>query len=166
MRIARATLLGFCLAWLSVAACLAAAQKADAVLINKSEKALYLLRDDRVIAQYSVVFGSSPLGHKIQEGDQRTPEGKYTLDYKNLHSKYFKSIHVSYPNARDRQRARELGVSAGGDIMIHGQPNDLGWIKMFSQFVNWTDGCVALKDEDMQAVWDAVDPGTPVEIIP
>jgi murein L,D-transpeptidase YafK len=166
MRNARAALFGFCLAWFLVAACLAADQKADAVLINKSEKSLYLLTNDRVIAEYSVVFGSSPRGHKVQEGDERTPEGKYVLDYKNPHSKYFKSIHVSYPNSQDRKRARELGVSPGGDIMIHGQPNDLGWTRMFSQFVNWTDGCIALDDADMQEVWDAVDTGTPIEIIP
>jgi murein L,D-transpeptidase YafK len=142
------------------------AQKADAVVINKSDKTLQLLHKNQVLASYPVVFGANPKGHKEREGDERTPEGKYVLDYKNPKSKYFRSIHVSYPNSRDRARAKELGVSPGGQIMIHGQPNDLGWMKKFSQFVNWTDGCIALSDADMQKVWDSVDSGTPIEILP
>jgi murein L,D-transpeptidase YafK len=166
MRLTRSILLGISIFCLSIAASLAADQKADAVLVKKSEKTLYLLRDDKVFAKYHVVFGKRPKGHKVQEGDERTPEGKYMLDHKNPNSRYFKSIHINYPNAQDRATARKLGVDPGGHIMIHGQPNELGWLRMFSQFVNWTDGCIALTDEDMQAVWDAVDAGTPVEITP
>ena len=143
-----------------------AGQTADRVLVDKSERRLYLIRDDEVFASYHVVFGANPKGHKQQKGDERTPEGHYTLDYRNANSSFYKSIHISYPNEQDRIRALERGVSAGGDIMIHGQAN--GWERLspLSRFFNWTDGCIALSNRDMDAVWDAVPPGTPIEIRP
>lgn len=140
--------------------------KADLVVVEKSEQRVYLYHDGEVFASYHAKFGGDPVGHKIQQGDQRTPEGRYTLDWKNPNSKYYKSIHISYPNRYDRERARELGVDPGGDIMIHGQPNGYGWIAPFSRFVNWTDGCVAVSNEDMELIWNAVDAGTPIEIRP
>ena len=143
-----------------------AEQTADRVLVIKSKKRLYLIQDNEVFASYHVVFGENPKGHKQQQGDQRTPEGHYILGYRNVNSSFYKSIHISYPNKQDRIRARERGVSPGGDIMIHGQPNEWAWISPFSRFVNWTDGCIALSNRDMDAVWDAVRPGTPIEIRP
>lgn len=143
-----------------------AGETADSVLVIKSKKRLYLIRDDEVYASYHVVFGANPKGHKQQQGDQRTPEGNYTLGYKNANSSFYKSIHISYPNSQDRIQAREQGVSPGGDIMIHGQPNGWAWISPFSRFVNWTDGCIALSNRDMDAVWEAVKSGTPIEIRP
>lgn len=166
MKLTRSILFAASIFCLPIAVCVAADKKADAVLINKSEKSLYLLSDDKIFARYHVVFGGKPKGHKVQKGDQRTPEGKYVLDYKNQNSNYFKSIHISYPNAQDIATARKLGVDPGGHIMIHGQPNDLGFLRKFSQLINWTDGCIALTDKDMQAVWDAVDAGTPINIVP
>ena len=141
-------------------------QKADSVLVIKSESRLYLLRQGKELGSFGVAFGANPEGHKQQQGDERTPEGHYILDYKNPNSKYYKSIHISYPNARDRENARKRGVDPGGDIMIHGQLNGYGGLSTFVQLFNWTDGCIALSDQDMDVVWDAVNPGTPIEIRP
>ena len=141
-------------------------QKADAVLVVKSEKRLYLISKGERIASFRVTFGDKPKGHKQKRGDERTPEGHYVLDYKNPNSKFHKSIHISYPNARDREVARLLGVDPGGDIMIHGQTNGWGWASPIVQFFPWTDGCIALTNTNMDHVWEAVDPGTPIEIRP
>ena len=141
-------------------------QKADLVRVVKSESRLYLIRDDEVFGSYNVVFGANPEGHKEREGDERTPEGRYYLTYKNPNSAFHLSIHVSYPNAEDREHARQLGVDPGGDIMIHGQKNGKEWLSRFSRFVNWTDGCIALSNSDMDEVWDAIDAGIPIEIEP
>jgi murein L,D-transpeptidase YafK len=142
------------------------AEKADRVLVDKSESRLYLIRNNEVFASFRVKFGANPKGHKQQLGDERTPEGKYTLGYKNAGSSFYKSIHISYPNASDQEVARKLGVSPGGDIMVHGQPNGWGGYSPIIQLFNWTDGCVGLKNSDMDSVWDAVEPGTPIEIRP
>ncbi len=141
-------------------------QKADAVLVVKSEKRLYLLDAGEEFASYHVTFGADPNGHKERQGDGRTPEGRYVLDYKNRQISYYRSIHISYPNEQDRRAARDLGADPGGDIMIHGQPNGWGWAGIVLQNLSWTDGCIALTDSDMDHVWQAVDPGTPVEIRP
>jgi murein L,D-transpeptidase YafK len=144
----------------------AAAVKADSVLVIKKQGRLYLLKNGERFASFRATFGANPVGHKQAQGDERTPEGHYILDYKNPNSKFYKSIHISYPNARDRANARRMGVDPGGDIMIHGQTNGWGWAAPVMRFVLWTDGCVALSDRDMDRVWAAVDPGTPIEIKP
>lgn len=136
------------------------------VLVEKSEYRLHLLRDGEVFASYPVKFGRNPKGHKQQQGDNKTPEGRYVLDYKNPNSAFYKSIHVSYPNQRDRENARKRGVDPGGDIMIHGQANGWRWLTPITQLFNWTEGCIALSDENMDAVWNSVHPGTPIEIKP
>jgi murein L,D-transpeptidase YafK len=141
-------------------------QKADAVLVIKSESRLYLINKGKRFASFSVTFGTEPTGHKQKQGDGRTPEGHYRLDYKNPNSDYYKSIHISYPNTEDIKNARRLGVDPGGDIMIHGQANGWGWAAPFTQFFSWTNGCIALSNRDMDQVWEAVDPGTPIEIRP
>ena len=151
---------------LAMAPPLYAAEKADMVRVVKSDKRLYLLKEDKVFASYPVKFGANPKGHKQQQGDERTPEGRYFLTYKNANSAYYRSIHISYPNALDQENARSLGVDPGGDIMIHGQANGWEWAGFFTQLVNWTDGCVALTNEDMDEVWNAIDAGTPIEILP
>ena len=165
MRCTTKVIIGALLA-LSFSAVVCSAEKADRVLVDKSESRLYLIRNNEVFASFSVKFGADPKGHKQQLGDERTPEGKYTLGYKNAGSSFYKSIHISYPNARDQEVARKLGVSPGGDIMVHGQPNGWGSYSPIIQLFNWTDGCVGLKNSDMDIVWDAVDPGTPIEIRP
>jgi murein L,D-transpeptidase YafK len=144
----------------------ASAQKADMVVVRKSESRLYLERDGRAFASFRASFGSQPKGHKQQEGDERTPEGRYVLDSKNVKSAFYRSIHISYPNDRDAAAANASGVKPGGQIMIHGQKNGLGWLSSATQWFNWTDGCVGLSNEDMDAVWSAVDVGTPIHIYP
>ncbi|MGD9211125.1 MAG: L,D-transpeptidase family protein [Desulfobacteraceae bacterium] len=146
--------------------CEASTPKADFVLVVKSEKRLYLKRDDKILKSYRVVFGANPEGHKLMEGDQRTPEGIYFLDYKLEKSAFYKAIHISYPNNKDIRKAKELGVDPGGSIMIHGQPNDCFWPPMVTQYFNWTDGCIAVTNFEMDEIWDAVDEGTPIRIMP
>ena len=143
-----------------------ATDKADMVRVVKSEKRLFLLKENEVIASYPVKFGANPKGHKQQQGDERTPEGNYFLTYKNADSAFYRSIHISYPNALDQENARSLGVDPGGDIMIHGQANGWQWAAFFTQLVNWTDGCIALTNSNMDQVWNAIDSGTPIEILP
>ncbi len=141
-------------------------QTADLVLVKKSESRLYLIREGEEFATFRVVFGANPKGHKQQQGDERTPEGRYTLDYKNANSAYYKSIHITYPNAKDRENARKRGVDPGGAIMIHGQRNGYEGLSTFAQLFNWTNGCIALNNRDMDIVWKAVKTGTPIEIKP
>jgi murein L,D-transpeptidase YafK len=154
---------------LALLLCLAASsggQKADFVLVVKSASRLYLIREGETFASFRVSFGTNPKGHKQQQGDGRTPEGRYVLDYKNPGSRYHRSIHISYPNAKDRQSARKRGVDPGGDIMIHGQRNGWEWLSPIAQLFDWTNGCIALSNRDMDYVWEAVEAGTPIEIKP
>ena len=140
------------------------AEIADKILVSKSSKMLYLQKEGKVFASYPVVFGGNPVGHKQKEGDGRTPEGVYTIDFKKENSAYFKALHVSYPNAKDIESAKASGVSPGGDIMIHGQRNGFGWASFIVQYFNWTKGCIALSNENMELVWQSVNAGTQIEI--
>ncbi len=140
--------------------------KADQVLVVKGEYRLYLMQNGEVMQSFPVTFGDNPKGHKQQQGDQRTPEGNYSLGYKNSSSSFYKSIHISYPNTQDRKSARRRGVSPGGDIMIHGQPNGWGRWSPLTQLFNWTDGCIALSNKNMDIVWESVNAGIPIEIRP
>lgn len=139
--------------------------KIDKVYVDKSERILQLLSGDDVIRTYHVALGDSPAGHKRQEGDERTPIGNYKLDYKNENSKYYRSIHVSYPNAADKAQARNRGVSPGGDIMIHGQPNGYGHLAETTQQRDWTDGCIAVTDDEMDEIMLVYKAGMPIEIV-
>jgi murein L,D-transpeptidase YafK len=141
-------------------------EKADLVVVRKSESRLYLQRAGKSFASFHVAFGNHPRGPKQQQGDERTPEGRYILDSKNAASSFYKALHISYPNAQDVAAAKSHGVDPGGLIMIHGQKNGFGWMGYATQLFNWTDGCVALTNGDMQQVWDAVDAGTPIVIYP
>ena len=127
---------------------------------------MYLLSDGIEVKQYNVVFGGNPVGHKQQEGDQRTPEGKYILDYKKSDSAFYKSIHISYPNEDDKKRAQAKGVDPGNLIMIHGQKNGQGSLWWLTQQFNWTDGCIAVTNAEMDEIWELVQVGTPIEILP
>jgi murein L,D-transpeptidase YafK len=149
-----------------LAPAVAVATTADLVRVKKSEAKLYLLKGGVEFAAFHVAFGSHPQGPKTRQGDGRTPEGRYVLDARNPHSSFYKSLHVSYPNTEDRRRAARQGVSAGGDIMVHGQPNGWGAYAAITQKTNWTLGCIALSNEDMDVVWDSVPTGTPIEIDP
>lgn len=141
-------------------------EKADMVLVIKSDSKLYLKRNGKVFKEYRVAFGANPEGHKKQEGDERTPEGRYFLDYKKSDSSFYKSIHISYPNETDKKRAKEAGVNPGGFIMIHGQKNGFGWLSWITQRFNWTDGCIAVSNSAMDEIWNSVHVGTPIEIKP
>jgi murein L,D-transpeptidase YafK len=140
--------------------------KADMVIVNKKERTLNLMRQGQILKTFKVALGGQPLGPKLQQGDHKTPEGTYSLDRRNANSKFYRSIHVSYPNAADRAQAAARGVDPGGDIMVHGLPNGFGWLKSTHRVMDWTDGCIAVTDEEMDEIWQAVDDGTPIEIRP
>lgn len=139
---------------------------ADKILIVKSTHTLSLISDGRVLRSYKVALGRSPVGPKTRKNDHKTPEGLYTIDAKKDHSRFYRALHISYPNAQDRARAQAAGYDPGGDIEIHGIENGLGWIGRLHRSIDWTDGCVALTDKEMNEVWNAVKVGTPVEIRP
>ena len=142
--------------------------QAERIFIDKSEHRLDVIAGNKVIASFKAGFGVYPGGPKQRQGDRKTPEGKYVLDYKNPNSAYYRSIHISYPNAADRARARRAGVPTGGDIMIHGQPNDprvAMAIKLWPS-PDWTDGCISLDNADMKKLWEMVQVPTPIEIVP
>lgn len=136
------------------------------VQLDKSDRALKLLDGERVVRTYPVALGFSPSWHKQQEGDGRTPEGNYVLDWRNAKSGYYRSIHVSYPNEADRSAAQARRVDPGGNIMIHGQPNGFGALSPFLQMRDWTHGCIAVTNEHMAEIWEMVENGTPIEINP
>jgi murein L,D-transpeptidase YafK len=141
-------------------------QKADAVVVMKSERTLTLMANGKAIHTYKVALGGVPIGPKQQQGDHKTPEGKYVLDRRNPKSKFYKSIHISYPNEKDRRNAEKKGVSPGGDIMIHGLQNGFGYVGAAHRSVDWTDGCIAVTDSEMDEIWKMVPDGTPIEISP
>lgn len=140
--------------------------KADHIKIDKSERRLDLMKNGKRIRSYRISLGGNPVGHKQREGDSRTPEGKYIIDWRNPKSKYHLSLHISYPNREDRARAKKKGVSPGGDIMIHGLPN--GWVAAGPALagVDWTDGCIAVDNWAIEEIWEAVPNGTPITIHP
>jgi len=144
----------------------AVSNEIDYVLVNKSERKMYLLSNKRRIKEYDVAFGSNPVGHKQREGDERTPEGKYILDYKKSDSSFYKAIHISYPNKADEKKARTHGIDPGGQIMIHGQKNGLGWMSWLTQQFDWTKGCIAVTNTEMDEIWKLVKSGTSIEIRP
>jgi murein L,D-transpeptidase YafK len=139
---------------------------ADRVLVLKKERTLQLLIQGKVIKTYKVALGGDPVGAKIRQGDHKTPEGLYVLDSRNAHSRFYKSIHISYPSAQDRAAARRNHVSPGGDVFVHGLPNGYGWLGASHRARDWTDGCIAVTNREMDEIWLAVGDGTPIEIRP
>jgi murein L,D-transpeptidase YafK len=141
-------------------------RKADAVLIKKSERRLYLMKNGKAYRDFQIALGKDPLGAKLFEGDNRTPEGDYFLDWKNGNSLYYKSIHISYPNEEDLAFAEVVGNVAGGNIMIHGPPMNPEYPAWLYAEFDWTDGCIAVTYEDMDEIWESVEEGTPIRILP
>jgi murein L,D-transpeptidase YafK len=139
---------------------------ADRVLLEKAARRLTLLRDGTALKTYRVALGGAPVGPKEQEGDQRTPEGIYLIDFHKEDSDYHRALHVSYPEQRDIDRAAASEVSPGCDIMIHGIRNGKGWIGAFHRRTDWTAGCIAVTDFEIDEIWRAVPDGTPIEIRP
>lgn len=140
--------------------------KIDLVVVTKSTSKMALMRNGKVMRQYRIALGDRPEGHKLKEGDQRTPEGRYILDYKKSDSAYYRAIHISYPNDEDKFRASALGVSPGGQIMIHGQNPNSSLTPQEAQKFNWTDGCIAITNNQMDELWASIEAGTPIEIWP
>ena len=124
---------------------------------------MYLLSGQTVLKAYDFGLGNEPVGHKQFEGDERTPEGRYVIEGRNPGSAYHLSLKVSYPNAEDRAFARAQGRSPGGDIFLHGQPNSLPFGRVPG---DWTDGCIALSNEEIEELWRIVPDGTVIEIRP
>jgi len=139
---------------------------ADTVIIEKTARKLHLMQKGKVFRTFDVVLGIVPDGDKQQEGDFRTPEGRYVLDMRNPNSEFFLSIHVSYPNRQDRREARQKGVQPGGAIMIHGQPNDPTKPANYYFTRDWTNGCIAVSNSDMIDIWLMTGENTPIEIRP
>lgn len=138
--------------------------QADSLLVDKSDAKLYLKRNGKTIREYDIRIGTTP-GKKQYEGDNRTPEGKYFISNKNPNSKYFLALAVSYPNEEDKKYAASLGKRPGGDIMIHGMPNEANMIERFkNQNEDWTAGCIAVSDPDMVEIYSMVQSGVNIEI--
>lgn len=140
--------------------------RADKVVVFKKERTLVLLDHGKILKKYKVALGGDPIGPKACQGDHKTPEGHYILDRRNERSRFYRSLHVSYPNADDRARAQKSGVDPGGDIMVHGLPNGFGWLGNTHRVRDWTDGCIAVTNEEMDEIWRAVADGIPIEIQP
>jgi murein L,D-transpeptidase YafK len=138
----------------------------DRVVAYKRERKLVLLSQGKELRTYKIALGSEPVGPKARQGDHRTPEGVYTLDSRNPNSRFYKAFHISYPNSRDIAAAKKLGVSAGGDIMLHGLPKEYAWVGREHTLHDWTDGCIAVTNEEMDEIWKLVRVGTPIEIKP
>ncbi|MGB9080162.1 MAG: L,D-transpeptidase family protein [Desulfuromonadaceae bacterium] len=137
---------------------------ADKILIEKKERRLTLISKGKVLKTYQIALGGNPNGPKERQGDNKTPEGTYVIDSRNKNSRYHRSLHVSYPNEKDKKRAKELGVSPGGDIMIHGIKNGLSWVGDLHTEVDWTKGCIAVTDEEIEEIDKLTPNGTIVEI--
>ncbi len=145
---------------------LSQSERVDSILVVKSERRLYLMREGQPLRSFQIALGLSPVGPKRQEFDFRTPEGHYVIDARRPNSRYFRALHVSYPNAEDLHQAAARHVSPGGDIMIHGLPNAPTKPLEYYQSRDWTNGCIALSNDDLLEVWAMVRERIPVEIRP
>src|SRR6266536_2971598 len=149
-----------------VASRLLAQPHADSIIVHKSARTMELMHAGQVLKTYKIALGGEPVGPKTRQGDHHTPEGVYVIDSRNAHSQFHRSLHISYPNAADREHARKLGVTPGGDIFIHGLPNGYGFVGAAHRARDWTDGCVAVTDQEIEEIWAFVGNDTPVEIRP
>ena len=142
---------------------------ADKIIVKKSTRMLYLSSGGEIFKKYHITLGRVPVGDKEVEGDMKTPEGAYALDYRQYSNDYYKSLHVSYPNASDKAHAKSLGKSAGGMIMIHGTPPSWSlspygdWMNVL---IDWTEGCIAMANDDMDEVWEQTIDGSAIVIVP
>ncbi len=140
------------------------------VRVYKLQRTLQLVSGNKIIRSYPIRLGFTPIGHKTQEGDGKTPEGRYILDWRNPNSQFYKSFHISYPNNQDRAQAKARGVSTGGDVMVHGSttrkmsniPNMMSYLPQ----KDWTYGCIAIRNIDIDELWKLVDDKTPISIYP
>ena len=138
--------------------------QADQIVIYKSDRQMLLIRDGKVLKQYRIALGKQPKGHKLKEGDHRTPEGTYYVQARNPKSRYYLALKISYPSSRDKARAQKMGVSPGGDIMIHGMSDE--YRSFWGRIKDWTQGCIAVRNHEIEEIWDMVAVGTPIKILP
>jgi murein L,D-transpeptidase YafK len=139
---------------------------ADSIVVEKAKRTLTLYYEGQAVRTYRVALGTQPVGDKLKIGDGRTPEGLFHIDFKNAQSKYHMALHISYPDAAHLQRAEALGVQPGGDIMIHGLPPKYASIGAAHVKYNWTEGCIAVTDPEIEEIWRAVPQGAPIQIKP
>ncbi len=166
---------------------IALAKEVKLIRVHKAERLMELYTKtifgrEKLLKSYKISLGKNPIGHKQQEGDSRTPEGKYKISFKNPNSSFYLSLHISYPNQVDQQRAWDRGVSPGGDIFIHGMPNAIShlfrlvpnsfngepeeWVYNFLSGMDWTEGCIAVRNDEMKEIYQLVNAGTDIEILP
>lgn len=140
----------------------------DKVVVKKSERKLELISHGKAVRQYRVALGNAPEGHKYREGDGRTPVGNYVLNWRNPNSDFYKAIHISYPNAQDRFNSQRLGYKPGGNILLHGMPKYIQSKSVLREYANrdWTKGCIAVQNHEMDEIWRLVPDGTPIQILP
>src|SRR5688572_5950517 len=145
---------------------LPAETRINKILIRKNDREMDVYSNESLIKTFSISLGGNPYGHKQVQGDQRTPEGRYFVDSKNNRSGYHKNLGISYPNKNEKGEAKRKGIDPGGEIKIHGIRNGFGFIGKFQRWYDWTDGCVALTDQEIDELYKSVEIGTPVEILP
>lgn len=144
-----------------------AVEKADLVLVDKKRRILHLLKKHEILASYRIAIGANPVGNKEREGDGKTPEGLYFFEIKNQKSQYYLSLGINYPNAQDKKRTQEKGIhDPGKEIMVHGLPNNWFKRKLVSHPRDWTRGCMAVTNNEIEEIFAAVDLGTLIEICP
>jgi murein L,D-transpeptidase YafK len=139
---------------------------ADRLVVEKGARRLLLFSHGRVVKTYRISLGHNPVGRKEREGDGRTPEGLYRIDQRKERTCCFRSLHISYPDSADRRRASSAGVDAGGLVMVHGLGRGFAWVGKLHRFYDWTNGCVAVTNQEMAELWRAVPVGTPIELRP
>lgn len=139
---------------------------ADSVVVEKSQHRLSLYRQGTAFRTYLVALGQQPVGDKERIGDMRTPEGMFRIEARNPESRYHRALRISYPDAAHRAKAQALGVSPGGDIMIHGLPARQAWVGAAHRDFDWTEGCIAVTNDEIEEIWRAVPVGTPIHIKP
>jgi murein L,D-transpeptidase YafK len=134
--------------------------------VEKQKRQMSVYSDGKRLKTYSISLGGSPIGHKTQEGDSKTPEGEYFIDWVHPNSSYYKAMRISYPNANDKAQASGRGVSPGSNIMIHGMPNGFGWMYPWLSKIDWTAGCIAVSNTAIQEIALAITVGAKITIRP
>jgi len=139
---------------------------ADLIVVMKSKRVLFLMKEGKILKAYKVALGKSPVGKKTTQGDGKTPEGRYYIIGRNPNSNFYKAMKISYPNEQDSKVASSLGVNPGGGIMIHGLSKKVEYLGKYHIIEDWTEGCIAVTNEEMEEIWQLIPDGTPVEILP
>ena len=145
---------------------LAASVRFDKLVVNKAERRLYAYAAGKVVRVYGVALGFAPVGAKEVEGDGKTPEGKYSIISKSTQSAYYKNLKISYPNATDTVKAAQLNASAGGDIFIHGLAPEFAFLGVAHRASDWTLGCIAISNPEIDELFAKTPVGTPIELVP